>query len=581
MALTKVSYSMIQGDPISVLDYGAIGDGVADDTAALVAAAAAMTDGQTLYFPSGTYLVSAANATTHQSGAAYGKVVLAFTSLKNITIQGNGATIKVVNHNCATGGLTFANFKSCQTVNVSGFNFEMTFTGVNTSASVYPFCGAITGLDDDAAGQSQSELNGTFTISNCTFNLYHPFGQYAQSGAPFSGDPNNGYKLFSIFVSGPYLATDYDEQSRNIIIENCGTKDGHNAYGFWVWAWNNAVFKNCFSENYVAKYSNAAGSILGGGVAFIRYHQFHCAGILIDGCNFVAKPCSSRTVTGYQGNAIFVALDTNLTGDYSHGQSIVANNNVILGNGDFANSLLDYGVFITLYGQVTIENNNFNAIGDTTNAFGGTFISQNAFAGGGNGQSSLIVDGNIFGRFSSYIDNIRVANGSNVGEYNRRLKQLVVTNNVSHSQLQYFFDMDSTGSLTYTGCRNTIIQGNVIDGTYNSVFNSANTNSRAINYNSSESTDQATISLNQIRNKYSGLLSTMGTPANSPFISNNLLIGVTASPLLGILWDIVNGTPEGVVAAKVGSYLLRTNGGTGTTLYIKESGSGNTGWVAK
>ena len=38
MALTKVSYSMIDGAPISVLDYGAVGDGVTDDSAAIQAA---------------------------------------------------------------------------------------------------------------------------------------------------------------------------------------------------------------------------------------------------------------------------------------------------------------------------------------------------------------------------------------------------------------------------------------------------------------------------------------------------------------------------------------------------------------
>jgi hypothetical protein len=38
------------------------------------------------------------------------------------------------------------------------------------------------------------------------------------------------------------------------------------------------------------------------------------------------------------------------------------------------------------------------------------------------------------------------------------------------------------------------------------------------------------------------------------------------------------GDPEGVHTAVVGSLFLRTDGGTGTTLYVKESGSGNTGW---
>jgi hypothetical protein len=42
-----------------------------------------------------------------------------------------------------------------------------------------------------------------------------------------------------------------------------------------------------------------------------------------------------------------------------------------------------------------------------------------------------------------------------------------------------------------------------------------------------------------------------------------------------------NGTPEGAVAAPVGSLYLRMDGGATTTLYVKESGTGNTGWVAK
>lgn len=41
------------------------------------------------------------------------------------------------------------------------------------------------------------------------------------------------------------------------------------------------------------------------------------------------------------------------------------------------------------------------------------------------------------------------------------------------------------------------------------------------------------------------------------------------------------GSPEGVVEAIPGTLYLNTNGGTGTTLYVKETGSDATGWVAK
>lgn len=41
------------------------------------------------------------------------------------------------------------------------------------------------------------------------------------------------------------------------------------------------------------------------------------------------------------------------------------------------------------------------------------------------------------------------------------------------------------------------------------------------------------------------------------------------------------GTPEGAVVAAIGSTYHRTDGGAGTSFYVKESGTGNTGWVAK
>lgn len=39
--------------------------------------------------------------------------------------------------------------------------------------------------------------------------------------------------------------------------------------------------------------------------------------------------------------------------------------------------------------------------------------------------------------------------------------------------------------------------------------------------------------------------------------------------------------PEGAIVAPIGRLYIRTTGGVGTTLYVKESGSGSTGWSAK
>ena len=67
-----------------------------------------------------------------------------------------------------------------------------------------------------------------------------------------------------------------------------------------------------------------------------------------------------------------------------------------------------------------------------------------------------------------------------------------------------------------------------------------------------------------------------GTNRWATINAETLALGSAAIPI-----RTGTGTPEGVVTAAVGSIFLRTNGGAGTTLYVKESGTGNTGWVAK
>lgn len=62
-------------------------------------------------------------------------------------------------------------------------------------------------------------------------------------------------------------------------------------------------------------------------------------------------------------------------------------------------------------------------------------------------------------------------------------------------------------------------------------------------------------------------------------LGNSLAVG----PRSGAVQTISRGagSPEGVVNATVGSMYLRTDGTAGQTLYVKESGTGTTGWAAK
>jgi len=514
-------------DTVSVKDFGAVGDGVTDDTAALVLAAAALANNQTLHFEKGTYLISYSGATTHQFGSAYGKVVMALTGLSNIVIDGNGSIIKINNHNCAIGGLTFLNLKSCQRFVIRGFDFDMTFTGVNTSALVYPFCGAITAIDDSAAGQTQSQLCGDALVENCKFKLFHPYGSFSQSGSPFAGDPNNGYKIFSIFTYGPYLATAYAEQCRNVTIKGCVFKDGHNAYGIWNWAWNNVLITENIAENYVSKSSNQVGVYVDGGVPMCRYMQWHCSGYTVSNNKFRAKPSSERTVSGFEGSSRFCYLGTNLTGNYSHGLSSVENNLIIAGNGDSAHSEFDWLVEVAAYGSINISNNIFDGQVSASNNYASRGIITVGETVGGNGKSSLVISNNSWGSSCSYMDNIVIANSDNASASNRRIKSLTISNNTSLSQLQYFCNMTNNSASTYPGCENVLVDNNVIIGSYNTVWNSANTNSRAFLLASSPTSDVLKVTNNIVRDKYYFAVNASISSTATTLINNNNNYGVT------------------------------------------------------
>ena len=80
----------------------------------------------------------------------------------------------------------------------------------------------------------------------------------------------------------------------------------------------------------------------------------------------------------------------------------------------------------------------------------------------------------------------------------------------------------------------------------------------------------------------------VSTTTGSAYLYNNGSIvwstGSTASggpSTPGPSMGVCTGSPEGVVAAPVGSVRMRSDGGAGTSFYVKESGAGNTGWVAK
>lgn len=72
-----------------------------------------------------------------------------------------------------------------------------------------------------------------------------------------------------------------------------------------------------------------------------------------------------------------------------------------------------------------------------------------------------------------------------------------------------------------------------------------------------------------------GVITVDGTASGAATISHTSAASFVGVSLSGF------GTPEASVTAPMGSVYLNVAGGAGTTLYVKQSGTGNTGWVGK
>jgi hypothetical protein len=131
-AVVRTAQSTMR-DVVSVKDFGAVGDGVADDTVAFIACsqAAQAAGGGNIFFPKGTYKI-------FQQGATYSQFPFEFSGISGIYIDFSQATIKVdPSKNWIGQNASLFRFTNCRDVYVLGGNFESpsialdgTFTGV-------------------------------------------------------------------------------------------------------------------------------------------------------------------------------------------------------------------------------------------------------------------------------------------------------------------------------------------------------------------------------------------------------------------------------------------------------------------
>ena len=182
MSLTKVSYSMITGSPVNIRDYGAVGDGVTDDTTA-IQAALTYADSIRGYviIPTGTFLVSStlnpANANIVGEGGALkytgsAHCLTAPSVIQGVNFEGPGRATSSIGIKSAGG---FKNQVIQCTFQLFGTGIEFSGSGQKIQRSYFTTCG--TGVKIVKYPSPSTDPTTTFTSEKnwyevCTNGLW-------------------------------------------------------------------------------------------------------------------------------------------------------------------------------------------------------------------------------------------------------------------------------------------------------------------------------------------------------------------------------------------------------------------------
>jgi len=224
MSLTKVSYSMINGAVVNILDYGAIGDGTTDDTAAYLAAIAT---GKSVYFPSGTYLVCPVTGGGQRTSSA----VLS----SNQTLFGNGASSIIKWKDSFTGqsllmatnasNIVIRDLKFTAGPTQQPLALQITPASANSVSNVtiqncyFTNLGIALGLGDQLETNNSSFACSNITVRDCIFDTIYVHAVLLSNINGFIVD--NCYFENVGYVSTGGYCVDMSQGSRYGTLSNC------------------------------------------------------------------------------------------------------------------------------------------------------------------------------------------------------------------------------------------------------------------------------------------------------------------------------------------------------------------------
>lgn len=509
----------------SVKDYGAIGDGVTDDTTAIQNAIndCATNSGGVVFFPYGTYVVSQITLTNQDSVQLIG--------------SGPGSTIKWVFNAAAAAG-------SCLTI--SGGSDRTKIMDLRFDGS---------GLTNPAASRDNHliKIVGPVVethVMRCVFT-----GMVASSGdgVHIVGTAGN-------LVSRAWIAEN--------IFNGC-SRFGVGAEQGWEYGW--------ITQNYLTNNETD--------IAIVATADLNSNAILIHG-NEIAHTGAVRHALRLEGGATtfitsLVVGDNVILGGFStinRAHQVVMNSNIQT-SGAFASA----DPVVRVFGDVADLVFTDNLVDRASGSSAGPVIKL---------EKSTDVPTLIRVGSNMLIQEVAGANFVTVVDCTK----LSIGDNVCHASdagTSTMFGID-VQAVTLAIDNTQVGPGNNFTADAGSMAaavralaNGANVTNIGIMGNGGDSTDYGVqFEVGGGGGTFAGIIMWSGNNFNSSVGDYNN-VGVTVRPRIGFNagtggQNLFSGTgsPETVITATIGSMYLRTDGGKNTAVYYKETGSGNTGWLA-
>lgn len=545
MSLTKVSYSMIQGATYNALDYG-ISTSFADNAAAITALITRVSTagGGTIYFPTGVYNIQSA---------------VNFTG-GNVALTGNGRD-SVINVNAAPGFYMFnIAFADADNLTFDGLMFNGEFNYPTNTLTTNPVAYANFNVAIRVGTVSADNLR----ITNCFF--------YKLAGG--SIDVNNNGNLNLVIQNNDFQFGNFSQHIINVRSPSASPVtdanrpnqiliDGNTIYGggpdnwydpasiAWAASKDAIIVDQC--KNFIVS-NNIIRNVCGIG---IRVEQSVYGTV----CGNEIYECGSSGIIAYK-KSYYVSIVGNIVQGWGR---IPFNTGNIIRNysGTYvyatefpdasfnpipANPLTSSVWAVWPYSLTNVNTANIKAY-STIDYYSGTneggalpmrgisAISVNFEA------ASCVVSGNtcvgdttqVAGKYTHTSDfgytNVHPNNNDNIVNSGNQVR---VAGN-------YFGDVISKGIYAPIYQDPIVAQGVMGVGEYN------------VNYGASVRIDTFT-----------------GIGRYSSLYFNPQVSMTTGT-----------GSPEGVLTASPGALYLNLSGGAGTTLYVKQTGTGNTGWAGK